>query len=246
MNRFFVTPDQIRDGEAVLSRKEDLHHLRNVLRLRPGDKIALSDSVRYEYVGEISALEPGEARIRLLEGPTVFPREPEVRVTLFQGVPKQGKLEVILQKSVELGAAAVVPVFTARTVVADRGNWDKKSLRYRTVAAEAAAQSGRGILPEVGDPVGFDRLPGLLESFEAVAFLYENEADYNLKDFLKNLTKKPRSLALVVGPEGGFAPEEAARLSEAGFRPVSLGRTILRTETAGPAALAMVMYELEL
>ena len=245
MNRFFVHPNQI-EGEIIrIVRKEDLHHIKNVLRLRAGDRIEVSDGVSCEYEGIIGQLEPEGLKVEIVSRKS-FSREPNVHITLFQGIPKQGKMDYVVQKAVELGVSEVVPVFMARTVVADKGNFGKKIVRYEMIAEEAAAQCGRGIIPFIRQAIPFRRILEVLDPDCFVLFLYENEKNTTIKEVLRGLTTPPKHLGLIVGPEGGFDEEEAELLKEKGITCVTLGKTILRTETAGLAALAMCMYELEL
>jgi len=245
MNRFFVSPNQIEDQVIRIVRKEDLHHIKNVLRLRAGEPIEVSDGVQWEYEGIIGQHEPEGLKIEIVKRQT-FAREPKAHITLFQGIPKQGKMDFIIQKAVELGVSEVVPVFMARTVVTDKGNFGKKLVRYEMIAEEAAAQSGRGIVPYIRQAITFDKVPEVLDPDSTVLFLYENEKNTTIKDVLRGLQAPPKRIALIVGPEGGFDGKEAELLKEKGIYGVTLGKTILRTETAGLAALAMCMYELEL
>lgn len=245
MNRFFVHPNQI-DGQVIrIVRKEDLHHIKTVLRLRPGDSIEVSDGVQWEYEGILGQQDPEGLKVEIVSR-QAFVREPKVHITLFQGIPKQGKMDFIIQKAVELGVSEVVPVFMARTVVADKGNFGKKLVRYEMIAEEAAAQCGRGVVPFIRQAIPFRKVMESLEPDALVLFLYENEKNTTIKEVLRGLPSVPKRVVLIVGPEGGFANEEADFLKEREIPCVTLGKTILRTETAGLAALAMCMYELEL
>ena len=185
-----------------------------------------------------------------------FAAEPLTKVTLYQGVPKASKLETVVQKTVELGINRIVPVFMARTVVSDKGNFAKKRDRLQKIADEAVKQCKRGIIPEVAEAIGFTDLIGELKSedYDIILVCYEDEKGYTIKDALRydmegTSLKKGGKVALVIGPEGGFEREEVEQILDEFHRKacaVTLGKTILRTETAGPAALAMIMYELEL
>ncbi len=155
-------------------------------------------------------------------------------------------MESIIQKCVELGVHAIIPVFMERTVVVDKGNFSKKLDRWQKISDEAVKQCKRGMVPQVGRQRPFSEMLDKLRNYDLILFPYENEGDYSIKDCLRGLAEKPRSVAIVIGPEGGFSDKEAAALDEAGAARVTLGKTILRTETAGMAALAMTMYELEL
>ena len=185
-----------------------------------------------------------------------FAAEPLTKVTLYQGVPKASKLETVVQKTVELGINRIVPVFMARTVVSDKGNFAKKRDRLQKIADEAVKQCKRGIIPEVAEAIGFTDMIGELKSedYDIILVCYEDEKGYTIKDALRydmegTSLKKGGKVALVIGPEGGFEREEVEQILDEFHRKacaVTLGKTILRTETAGPAALAMIMYELEL
>ena len=245
MSRFFVSAADIDGAEVRITDAGDIHHLSQVLRLGIGDEITVSDSFEWEYICVIEEITK-EAVVCRIEDKMKFATEPFTKVTLFQGVPKGQKLDDTVRKTTELGVSGIVPVFMKRTVVKDNGGYSKKVARFRTIAVEASKQSGRNIVPDVNDAVGFNEMMKMLESFDLVLFCYENEDKRTIKDALEGLEKRPVSVALVIGPEGGFADDEAERLQDAGHQPVSLGRTILRTETAGTAALAMIMYGLEL
>lgn len=244
MSRFFVSPENIGEENIIIDNREDLHHMVKVLRLSAGDEIDVSDSSQWEYRCEILSVDADSAVARIVDKQK-FTAEPDVKVTLFQGIPKQGKMEVIVQKCVELGVESIVPVFMARTVVVDKGNFGKKIQRWQKVSDEAVKQCRRGIIPQVQEPVRTAEAIEQFDRFDLVLFPYENEDGRTIKDELRNCGA-PRNVAVIIGPEGGFSDEEAEAIVNAGGRSVSLGKTTLRTETAGMAAIAMIMYELEL
>ncbi len=245
MSRFFVTPDMVGDKSILITSKSDIQHMTKVLRLREGAEIDISDSEAWEYKCRIEYMDKNEVEAVILDKQK-FAREPAVKVTLFQGVPKQSKMDLIVQKTVELGVSKVVPVFMDRTVISDKGKIDKKIERYNTIGAEAAKQCQRGTLPLVTSPLEFSNMVEELENFDLVLFPYENESKTSMKDVLRNLDEKPKSVAVIIGPEGGFSDSEAEILKQHDTSCVSLGKTILRTETAGIVAISMVMYELEM
>lgn len=263
MSRFFVGPENIGAGTIIVDNKDDLHHMIKVLRLKEGDSVEISDTVQWEYEGVIESIHEDEAVLRITDK-QAFAAEPDIRVTLFQGIPKQGKMETIVQKCVELGVHEIVPVFMERTVVVDKGNFGKKVSRWNKVSAEAVKQCRRGMIPQVKDPVKMKELladstgsgrPDTFEDFDLVLFPYENEKGTTIKEMLLTVTSPMYSeitggsienIAVIIGPEGGFSQEEADAVISGGGSSVSLGKTILRTETAGMAALAMIMYELEM
>ncbi len=243
MSRFFTEPENISDRYIYITDKDDLHHIKKVLRLKSGDTVEISDGQKWEYEGVIEEITATEATLRITDKQS-FAREPETRVTLFQGIPKAGKMDLIVQKCVELGADSIVPVFMERTVVTDNGKISKKTERWQKISDEACKQCRRGIVPKVADAVDDGEMMNMLEDFDLVLFPYENETDRTIRDSLRSLKSKPETVAVVIGPEGGFSDSEAKQLKK--YECVSLGRTVLRTETAGIAALAMIMYELEL
>ena len=212
----------------------DAHHLGKVMRARPGDEVILCDGAGFDYTAAVAAVTPDRVEFRLLEK-RPSDAEPSVEVTLFAGYPKQDKLEFIVQKAVELGAARVVPFFSRFCVAAPKKE-DQKNVRYARIAAEAAKQAGRGVIPAVELPLDIKDLPARFDQFDLVLFFYEGGGQS-----LRALVKNQKRVALITGAEGGFAPEEAALLTAAGAMPVGLGPRILRCETAPVAALAAVM-----
>ena len=247
MSRFFVTPEQIGADRITIEDRNDLHHMKKVLRLQPGDEVEISDGQTWEYQARIELLEADFAQLMILDKQS-FAAEPFVEVTLYQGIPKQGKMETIIQKCVELGVYRIVPVFMDRTVVVDKGNFGRKIERWQKVSAEAVKQCKRGIIPEVSEALRMRDVLAELDAYDLILIPYENEEGTTIKDVLRERagTKRPKRIAVLIGPEGGFSEEEVAAVTAAGGHSVTLGKTTLRTETAGMAALAMIMYELEL
>lgn len=268
MSRFFVSPADI-DGRYIrITDKNDIHHMKKVLRLKSGDQVDVSDGDAWEYRARIEETDEKEVLLLILDKQK-FAREPATRITLYQGIPKGSKMEEIIQKSVELGVDSISPVFMERTVVVDKGNFGKKLSRWQKIADEAVKQCRRGMIPEVRSPIPFSEMSGALSEYDLVIFPYENEEEMTIKELLRErltsvssnasapsaadmaepngaASNGPDRIAIIIGPEGGFSEKEAKALADAGIRGVSLGKTILRTETAGPAAIAMTMYELEL
>lgn len=237
MNRFF-TENIAADTARITG--EDVKHISRVLRLRVGEKIAICDGHATEYIGVIEQISESEVVCRLGE-PTPSQSESAVRVTLFQGLPKSGKMETIVQKCVELGVDTVVPTLFSRCVAIPTRDFEKKRVRYQRVALEAAKQSRRGIIPTVTGVVAMKQID--CSAFDTVLIAYEDERATTLKQALR--AGVGGRIALIVGPEGGLEQEEVEHLRARGARAVSLGRRILRTETAGMAMLAQVLYELE-
>lgn len=212
----------------------DAHHLGKVMRARPGDEVILCDGAGFDYTAAVAAVTPDRVEFRLLEK-RPSEAEPSVEVTLFAGYPKQDKLEFIVQKAVELGAARIVPFFSRFCVAAPKKE-DQKNARYARIAAEAAKQAGRGVIPAVELPLDIKDLPARFSEFDLVLFFYEGGGES-----LRTLVKNQKRIALITGAEGGFSPEEAEKLVAAGAVPVGLGPRILRCETAPVAGLAAVM-----
>ncbi len=242
MNRFFIEKENIADNAAVLY-GDDVKHISSVLRLRIGDEVMLCDGMGTDYRAKITALSKAVARFELLSSAPAL-TEPQCSVTLFQGLPKAGKLETIIQKCVELGISQIVPVAMERSVVRlSKKDFDKKLERYQRVAAEAAKQSRRGVIPRIGGLIE----PKEIDSaeFDALLLAYELEHENSVKDVLCGLNGSVRRIGVIVGPEGGISDDEAALLTSLGAQPFSLGHRILRTETAGPAITAIIMYHME-
>ncbi|MBQ3200338.1 MAG: 16S rRNA (uracil(1498)-N(3))-methyltransferase [Clostridia bacterium] len=241
MHRFFIEPHAVCGNEAVLT-GEDVQHIAKVLRLRAGDEVTLCDGAKTEYTARIDSVEKERIMLCILET-AASKTESSAEITLYQGLPKAGKLETIIQKCVELGIGKVIPFDAERSVVKlSEKDFAKKQSRYQRVAYEAAKQSRRGIIPEVGGLVKLAKED--FSGFDLILLAYEEERGTTLKKALRAKMDAKR-IALIVGPEGGFAPEEADMLIQRGAVSVSLGPRILRTETAGMAMLAMTVYELE-
>lgn len=248
MSKFFVDPSAISGSHIYIEDKNDLHHLTKVLRGKVGMKIDISDGDEWEYETELEELTADCATLKILDKQK-FASEPEVRVTLFQGVPKASKMETVIQKTVEIGVDSIVPVFMERTVVVEKGNFGKKLDRWQKIADEAVKQCKRGIIPQVRENCTFKEMMSQLDDYDMVICPYENEDGYSMKDCLRKAADGetvPKKVAIIIGPEGGFADKEIDALKDCGAEIVTLGKTILRTETAGLVALTMVMYELEL
>ena len=245
MSRFFVHQENIGAKSITITDKEDLHHISHVLRLKAGEKIDVSDAIEWEYSALITSIEKDYVEADILDKQK-FSREPALKITLFQGLPKQGKMELIIQKAIELGVFEIVPVFTDRSVVTDNGKMGKKIDRWQKIADEAVKQCKRGLIPRVTEDLTFGEMLGRMKEYDLILFPYENEEELTIKQALRRLTDKPGKVGIIIGPEGGFSDREAMALKEKGAVCVTLGKTILRTETAGLAAIAMTMYELEL
>lgn len=238
MHRFFT--DRITGGDAWIE-GDDVRHIARVLRLRAGDELTLCDGQGHDYDGVIAAL--SDERVTCSIGPARPSKtEPKCRITLFQCLPKSGKLETILQKGTELGCADFVPVISRRCVTQPGGSFEVRRVRCQRVAEEAAKQSRRGVIPRFLQLTAIEEIDPA--AFELFLLAYEEERTVSLKSALKK-RRGVKSVGILIGPEGGFEPDEAARIVDAGAISVSLGERILRTETAGMAMLAQILYEVE-
>jgi 16S rRNA (uracil1498-N3)-methyltransferase len=233
-------------GDTVLLSPEESAHVTRVLRMLPGEKVQLIAAERL-YAGELIAVDATATTARVLaELPS---SEAVVQVTLVQGLPKADKMEMIIQKATELGVWDVLPVEMERSVARFDPKDTRKLERWNRVAREAAKQSGRARVPEVRAPLRMAQAVKALqaEQYDAVLIAWEEEGDRLLSKVLaRKLMKSPglRKMALVIGPEGGITPAEVEALTAIGAESVSLGRHILRTETAGLCALAITMSAL--
>jgi 16S rRNA (uracil1498-N3)-methyltransferase len=240
MHRFFVLKDEIVDGYAHLS-KEDTDHALKVLRLKEGDEILLCDGQDREYPARIVQKDKSNLTLSLGEG-YALNSEPRTRITLYQGVPKAGKMEYLVQKGTEIGICRFVPFYSERCEVKP-GKADK-SQRYGRVAYEAAKQSHRGAIPEVDNPVAFEGMLKMLSGHSHVIAAWEEEKALSIKVALRTCPDA-RDMAIVIGPEGGFSQRETQALAQVGARVVTLGPRILRTETAGAVLAAVILYEMD-
>lgn len=239
MRRFFAENLDI-GSDTVLLTGDEARHIKTVLRMREGDEVLLINGTGTECLAVITSLTDDSVALRI-EDRQVCSADPAVTVTLIQCLPKQGKMEVIIQKCVELGVSRIIPAVSRRCVVKPDGR-DGKLLRWQKVAQEAAKQCGRAKVPGIDRPSELAKLD--LSAFDSVLIAYENEDENSLKAVLRSGNVKD-NIAIVIGPEGGFEPAEVERVLSCGGTAVSLGRRILRTETAGMAMLAQIMYELE-
>lgn len=247
MLHLFADPSDVQDELLTITGPE-VNHIRNVMRLKSGEEISVSiggDGKEYRYGIESYTEDSVLCRLRFVKDKEV---ELPVKVLLFQGLPKADKMDLIVQKAVELGAAEIIPVSMERCVVKlDAGKAAKKTARWQTIAESAASQSRRSIIPRVLAPMSMREAVEYAKAQTEVRVIpYElQEDDGSVKQYLESL-KEGQSVSIFIGPEGGFTPAEVELAKEAGIRPISLGRRILRTETAGLAILSWLIYILEI
>lgn len=245
MYQFFVEPYQIMEKEVVIT-GSDVNHIKNVLRMKPGEEIAVSNGQDgREYHCGIVALEEERivCELRFIKEDGV---ELPSKIYLFQGLPKADKMELIIQKAVELGVYQVIPVAARRCVVKlDEKKAKSKIARWQGIAEAAAKQSKRGIIPQVSQVMSFKEAVKLAGEMEVRLIPYELAEDMTkTRELIGNL-QPGQSIAIFIGPEGGFEEEEIALALESGICPITLGRRILRTETAGFTVISWIMYQLE-
>lgn len=243
MPRFFVSPDSVSSGVAVIT-GDDAFHISRSLRMRVGEELTLCDACGTDYLCRITEIADSSVTLSVTET-VVTEAEPPYRVTVFQALAKGDKFDTVIQKCVECGAFAVTPLVTSRcTVKLSSADAEKKRVRWQRIAAEGAKQCGRGIIPEVTPPCDIKNAEKILADFDAVLFCYE-KATRPVKDVLSGFDGTEKRIAVIIGPEGGFSEEEAYLCEKAGAVPVSLGKRILRTESAAPFILACISYALE-
>ncbi len=247
MLHIFVDPSQMQ-GDMLTIEGSDVNHIKNVLRMKCGEEISVSngqDQCDYRYGIEEIREDEIFCRLRFVKEADV---ELPVRVYLFQGLPKSDKMELIVQKAVELGVAQIIPVEMKRCVMKlDGPRKKKKTQRWQTIAEAAAKQSKRGMIPVVNEPMTMKEAIEFATANTTVQFLpYELQEDEGMTHAALSALKPGDSVSFFIGPEGGFEPDEVALAKEKGIVPISLGRRILRTETAAMVFLSWLIYRFEI
>ena len=244
MHHFFVSPEQI-DDKYVTITGGDVNHIKNVLRMKVDEELLVSNGQDKDYYCKIEAISDDEIKALILdeefEG-TELPTE----LYLFQGLPKSDKMELIIQKAVELGVKEIIPVATKRCVVKlDNKKEASKLKRWQAISESAAKQSRRTIIPEVSPVMSFKEAINRAKEFELGISPYENFKDMKETREVLEKVQKGIKIGIFIGPEGGFEESEVQYAFENGIRPISLGKRILRTETAGLTILSVLMFQLE-
>ena len=243
MPRFFVEPEAICEGHATVA-GGDAYHIARSLRMAVGDEITLADGSGKEYLCRLTKIRDEECTAEVISEQISHSESP-AEITLYMAYPKSDKLELIIQKSIELGAARIVPFESSRCIKRPKAEKiEKQTARLQRIAEEAAKQCGRARIPEVLSPLSFKQMLQIASQSELSLLCYENEDGRSIKDELSGTDKK--SISIIVGAEGGFAPEEAEAAVAAKLTPVNLGPRILRCETAPMYALSAISYQLEL
>ncbi|MDF2801591.1 MAG: hypothetical protein K0S61_1494 [Anaerocolumna sp.] len=245
MYRFYVEEEQIRDNRIAIT-GSDVNHIKNVLRMGIGEKVIVCNGQGMDYYAVIEEQTKEEILLSTLEKkPTKS--ELQGKIYLFQGVPKKDKMELIIQKAVELGVYEIIPVMMKRTIVKleDKKKELKKLERWQAIAASAAKQSGRGIIPKIAETKTLTEALTYGKDLECKIVPYENAEGISKTRKIMSDLNGNSSVGIFIGPEGGFEEIEISQAMKEGYSPVTLGKRILRTETAGLTVLSMVMLQME-
>lgn len=244
MHHFFVSSEQIYNKEVIIT-GPDVNHIKNVLRMKPGEQVEVNDGEGIRHLCELENVDSDSVRLRILDT-----READTELSsklyLFQGLPKGDKMEMIVQKAVELGVYEIIPVATKRAVVKlDEKKAAKKTIRWNGIAESGAKQSGRSLIPQVADVMTFAEALAFAEELDVTLIPYEKaEGMQETRRVIEQIVPG-QSVGIFIGPEGGFEEQEVDQAIRHGAVLITLGRRILRTETAGLAALSILMYHLE-
>ncbi|MBU3105245.1 RsmE family RNA methyltransferase [Clostridium gasigenes] len=247
MHKFFTPKENFSETEGRIV-GDDVKHIYKVLRLAKGEKVVLNNCVGEEFLGEVKSVEKTEVIISILEKLDIN-NESEVKIYLFQGLPKSQKMDLIVQKGTELGITEFIPTITSRVDVKLKGDF-KKLDRLNRIVLEASKQSKRTIVPKVLEPIAFEEVLNRINTVDLMLVPYENAENFGVKTLFKELKDKNvdlgtiKNIGIFVGPEGGFEDEEISILKEKGAYIITLGSRILRTETAGFVATSLIQYEL--
>jgi 16S rRNA (uracil1498-N3)-methyltransferase len=244
MARFFVDKEKIGENIIVID-GPDAHHIARSLRMAEGDEAVVCDGEGVEYLTRLIRIRDEKCQCEIIER-LDSKTEPPVIITLCMAYPKGDKLEVVIQKAVELGVARIIPFESSRCIKRPKAEKaEKQTARLTRIAEEAAKQCGRARIPQVAQPMSFSNMLSEAVKSELILFCYENEDGLTVKDMMSG-KDKPNSIAIIVGSEGGFSPEEVAEAKSKGCKSVSLGNRILRCETAPAFVLSAISYEYEL
>ena len=247
MHKFFTSKELINENIAKII-GDDVKHIMKVLRLTSGEEVILNNCEGTEYLAKIDIVNKQEVIlniIKTIEGSN----ESDIKITLYQGLPKSQKMDLIVQKGTELGIYEFKPVITSRVDVKLKGEF-KKLDRLNRISLEAAKQSKRTIVPKVSEPMNFDEVLDEMTSLDLMLVPYENAEGFGIKSLINNMKKENinlnniKTVGILVGPEGGFEEDEIIKLKDKGAHIITLGKRILRTETAGFVASSLIQYEL--
>ena len=248
MPKFFVNQENIKDKEIIIT-SEDVNHIKNVLRKNLNDTLEICNAQNGEnFLCEIVEIKKEQIICNILQCLKNM-SEPKTYVHIYQGLPKSDKMELIIQKSVELGVAEITPTNMTRCIVKlDSKDERKKVERWQKISEVAAKQSGRDIIPKINNISNLSEIINECQEYDAIFLAYENEKENKLKNEIIELKKKQKEkykIAVIIGPEGGLAAEEVEKAKQNGIKIITLGNRILRTETVALNILSILMYELE-
>ena len=244
MYQFFVEEEQVH-SDSISITGGDVNHIKNVLRMKNGEKIRVSSKSGQAYFCHISSILDDEV-IAAIDSADETGTDLDNHIVLYQGLPKGDKMELIIQKAVELGVSEIVPVAMKNCVVKlDEKKAQSKCKRWQAIAESAAKQSKRTVIPQIQMPLSWKQALEEAKELDVVLVPYENERGMEATREIFRSIPEGASIGVMIGPEGGFSPEEIAQLDKDMHR-ISLGRRILRTETAGMATLSMLIYELDI
>lgn len=243
MARFFVRKEKIGEETIIIS-PPDAHHIARSLRMAEGDEVVVCDGEGMEYRCTLVRIRDEECECKIIDSHLGKSESPAL-ITLCMAYPKGDKLETVIQKAVELGASRIIPFESSRCIKRPKAEKaEKTTARLMRISEEAAKQCGRAKIPTVTQPMSYGEMLSEATKAELCLFCYENEYGTTLSDVVKG--KSPESISIIVGSEGGFSPEEVAQAVTSGAASVSLGRRILRCETAPSFVLSAISYELEI
>lgn len=242
LHKFFVPKENIHNDIALVE-GDDVKHIYKVLRLEEGNIVNINNCNGEEYIGEIISVDKKEVKV-LLKEKVEINRESFLKISLFQGLPKSSKMDLIVQKAAELGVMSITPLLTERVVVRTEMSEFTKTERWKRIALEACKQCKRSIIPQINTPIEFNTLIPSLSQYDLIVVPYENEKGYGIKNLIKDLNDEIRNVAVIIGPEGGFEEDEISSLKDKNGKIVTLGPRILRTETAGFVCASILQYEL--
>ena len=242
MPKFFIKNDQLKDDEIVIL-GEDVKHISNVLRMKIDDIIQVCNTDTTENFNvRLKAFEKDRI-VGVIDEKIKSEAESNINLKIFQGIPKSDKMELIIQKTVEVGINKIYPVEMKFCIGKIKDN--KKITRWQTISEAAAKQSKRNIIPTIENPISFKEMAEVLKEYDLALVAYENEEKTNIKEVLQQ-NPDAKKIAIIIGPEGGISKEEVESLVSNGTKEVSLGKRILRTETASISMLSMIMYQYDL
>lgn len=241
MDRFIA--DRIESSKAFIETKEEIAHITKILRMQSGARIEVTDGKGHLYLGEIEQIQPKEIRINIVQTLNAE-SEARTRITLYQGIPKAQKMDWIVQKTTEIGVCRIVPVRFERCVRIIKEKEAKENTRWQKIAQEAVKQSKRVRVPTIEYSLDVKDLQSEIQQQDLTLVCFENEEAATIKEVLR-LNPSGEKVGIIIGPEGGLTPQEHQELVSWGAKSVSLGKRILRTETAAIVAAALIAYELE-